>query len=232
MNPSQQLLFGPYRAPRFKVGQTVTCAICGEIEIVGLTDGRIPWPIGKRGRHKSIILFGSLVQAVKRESGLAICYWWGCSTTTATKWRKALGIGSTNPGSRELRSKNFQGDVGRRARAAALPVITSPEYSAKRKRLAKTLPKQQMSESHRKAFTYKGRTPSVETKAKRQATRQRLQSASRNGGRTWTPLEDELLRHLEPKIVAKLTGHSVAGAYQRRQRLGLAETRARKARAR
>jgi hypothetical protein len=42
-----KLLFGPYRAPRFRVGQAVRCEVRGEARLVGLSEGRIPWPVGR-----------------------------------------------------------------------------------------------------------------------------------------------------------------------------------------
>jgi hypothetical protein len=73
-----KLLFGPYRTPRSRYGDVVTCEMRGEVNIVGLSEARIPWPkcrTGKRGR--AIILYGALAEAVRRESAQAIEYWWG-----------------------------------------------------------------------------------------------------------------------------------------------------------
>jgi len=44
-----KLFFGPYRTPRFKLGTKVDCAVRGELVIVGLSDGRIPWRLGMQG---------------------------------------------------------------------------------------------------------------------------------------------------------------------------------------
>ena len=41
-----RLLFGPYRTPVFKYGDVVICESRGQVEIVGLSGGRIPWPVG------------------------------------------------------------------------------------------------------------------------------------------------------------------------------------------
>ncbi len=38
-------LLGTYRTPRFKYGDTVTCAIRGPAKIAGLASGRIQWPM-------------------------------------------------------------------------------------------------------------------------------------------------------------------------------------------
>jgi hypothetical protein len=62
-----QLLFGPYRTPRFRYGEVVFCEVRGEVTLCGLTDAPIPWPVGKRGRHQAIVLCGGLAEAVRRE---------------------------------------------------------------------------------------------------------------------------------------------------------------------
>ena len=36
-------LLGTYRTPRFKLGQMVTCAIRGDVVIVGISDAPIAW---------------------------------------------------------------------------------------------------------------------------------------------------------------------------------------------
>jgi hypothetical protein len=52
-----RLYFGHYRTPIFKYGDVVICDVRGQVEIVGPSSGPIPWPIGKRGRHKAIAVF-------------------------------------------------------------------------------------------------------------------------------------------------------------------------------
>ena len=62
-----KLYFGPYTTPRFRYGQRVWCHYRGWVKIVGLTDGKIQWPIGrpitpKPGRDPmGIGAFGGLV---------------------------------------------------------------------------------------------------------------------------------------------------------------------------
>jgi hypothetical protein len=36
------LLFGPYKAPRFRLGKVVVCAVRGEQRLTGLSSARIP----------------------------------------------------------------------------------------------------------------------------------------------------------------------------------------------
>ena len=103
-----KLLFGPYPLPRLRQGVVLfdEARDC-EVVVWGLTDGRFPWPIEKPkgGRARSLIVFGGLADAVRRESAIAICYWWGVTGQTVTKWRKALGVPVTNEGTHRLRSE-------------------------------------------------------------------------------------------------------------------------------
>src|SRR6266536_4422729 len=67
-----KLLFGPYRTPVFKYGDDAFCALHGDVILCGLTAARLPWPIGKKrqkgSRARSIVLYGALAEAVRRES--------------------------------------------------------------------------------------------------------------------------------------------------------------------
>jgi hypothetical protein len=97
-----RLLFGPYRPPRCRLGRALVCEVRGEVTVCGITDARIPWPVGKRGRARSLVVCGGLAKAVRRESGLAVCHWWGVTPQTVTKWRKALGVGRVTAGTRRV----------------------------------------------------------------------------------------------------------------------------------
>jgi hypothetical protein len=72
-----KLQFGPYQTPRFRYGSVVRDRARGEVRIVGLSSGRIPWPVYQCGNHKSPVLYQGLARAVKREAANAIMYWWG-----------------------------------------------------------------------------------------------------------------------------------------------------------
>jgi hypothetical protein len=52
---------------------------------------------------KSLVLFGTLVRAVKRESAQAVAFWWGVDTQTVLAWRQALSVRSPTEGDRRLR---------------------------------------------------------------------------------------------------------------------------------
>jgi hypothetical protein len=70
----RRLLFGPYRTPRFRYGAPFFCAVRGEVTLVGLSAGRIPWPVGQRGSAKALVVYGDLAEAVRRESASAVCH--------------------------------------------------------------------------------------------------------------------------------------------------------------
>ena len=44
-----KLYFWPYRTPRIKYGSIVQDEVRGPVQIVGMTDAAIPWPIGRMG---------------------------------------------------------------------------------------------------------------------------------------------------------------------------------------
>jgi hypothetical protein len=100
-------LLGTYRTPRFRYGRRVTCEARGLVELCGLSTGRIPWPlgrpVGRRNGRAALVLCGALAEAVRRESALAVGFWWGVGSDTVWKWRKALGVGATAEGTSRLR---------------------------------------------------------------------------------------------------------------------------------
>jgi hypothetical protein len=81
-----RLHFGPYGTPVFKYGEVVICDMRGQVEIVGLSGGRIPWPVGKRGPAKALVLCGALAKAVRLEATVAVALS-GCIRTAATDFR-------------------------------------------------------------------------------------------------------------------------------------------------
>ena len=104
MNDSDRfkLYFGPYKTPRFKYGQRVWCEYRGWMKVVGLSDGKIQWPIGRlvtapTGRD-SLIIYQGLKRAIERESNQGVAHWWGVSMTTVTRWRGALSVKRNTPG--------------------------------------------------------------------------------------------------------------------------------------
>src|SRR5262245_61849788 len=124
-------LLGKYKTPRFRYGRTVFCEVRGEVTICGLSDARIPWPIGKRGRSRnSLIVFKDLEKAIRRESNQAVAYWWGVHPQTVSKWRKALDVGLATEGTSRLHRETIE-EVGDAMRALSILKARDPDRRAK-----------------------------------------------------------------------------------------------------
>jgi hypothetical protein len=130
-----QLLFGPYKTPRFRYGSVVMCELRGEVELVGLREAPIPWPLGRRvgtrGSSRGLVLSAGLARAVRQEASLAVAYWWGVTPQTVTVWRKALGVGPTTSGTSVLRARVMLGEQGQRMRELGRAKHRDPERCAK-----------------------------------------------------------------------------------------------------
>ena len=112
-------LLGKYTTPQVRVGSVVHCARRGDVRIVGLSSAPIPWPIGQttpKGRARPLVLFGDLVEAIRREPAQAVAYHWGVTAQTVTAWRKALDVGQYTEGTSKLKS---EGRASSRARFAS-----------------------------------------------------------------------------------------------------------------
>lgn len=101
-----ELLFGPYLAPRVQRGGFLTCEKLGRaVCVAGFSDAPIVWPCRwVSARSKSLILCGDLIRAVRLESEVAVCLHWGVSESTVLMWRRALSVGRSTVGSKRLRS--------------------------------------------------------------------------------------------------------------------------------
>src|SRR5262249_21380000 len=49
---------------------------------------------------RALIVFGDLAHPARTESNQAVFYWFGVTPQTVSNWRKALGVGLTDPGDR------------------------------------------------------------------------------------------------------------------------------------
>jgi hypothetical protein len=130
---SVPVLHGRYIPPAVERGDRIDCLVrdCTMV-VTGWTDARISWPRGCRGGRSpgspSIILDDELARAVQHESAAAISYWWGVTTPTVVKWRRALGVDRrNNAGSQVLIHA-----ATTKARAAVDPV-RSPECRRKQR---------------------------------------------------------------------------------------------------
>jgi hypothetical protein len=223
-------LLGTYKTPRVRLGTVLSDEVRdGDVVVSGYTDARIPWPVGHprgRGGFPALVVYGRLVQAVRRESNQAVCYWFGVTAQTVSKWRKSLGVGRTNAGTYRLRSaytrepwavKAWQkahgkaGDPGRRAKIAAA-------------RRGKKRPRHVI-EAMRKGRAGKPHPPAV--RARLSALLRERAKAFLPNGRAWAAADDELVRARPAAEVARRTGRSLASAYSRRGRLGVPDGRRR-----
>jgi hypothetical protein len=214
-----KLLFGPYEPPAVRLGQIVHCAIRGDLEVVGMSAGPIPWPIGRRppkGRARSLIVTGGLVEAIRRESVGAIGHHWRVSTQTVWVWRKALGVQDSTEGTRRLRGDNFKGKQGRKARAAAQPTLTSPQRCAAISAALQGKPRPPEG-AHKMGRTHLGKKHSEASRKKMSAAHKRRRAEGKlKTWRRWTDAEDELVRSLPPQEAAQRTGRPIQVIWGRR----------------
>jgi hypothetical protein len=126
-----RLQFGPYRTPRIKLGAVITDEARGPVTIVGLSKARIPWPVLRARNHRTVALFGALATAVRRESAVAVAYWWGVSRSTVHKWRRALGVPPINEGTQQLLRAYVDTPIFRRKQRKAWAADWTPERREK-----------------------------------------------------------------------------------------------------
>lgn len=108
MKFSTDLIGGPYRAPRCRVGSRLTCArYQGEVIVTGMSDAPVPWPLCRPTGHgrPSLVLCGDLETAVMTESAAAVMYHWRVCESTVILWRRILEVTARQcPGTRAARS--------------------------------------------------------------------------------------------------------------------------------
>jgi hypothetical protein len=230
-NADRFRLFGFYLTPRFKYGAIVQDEARGDVVIVGLSDGRIPWPLGYRLDWKcgtpALVLYKGLAKAVQRESNQAVAHWWGVSGQTVTKWRKALGVQPTTKGTSRLRASHAKelGQIVIAQEKSRDPARDAPrrEKIAKAK-VGKPRPRH-VHQALRMANL--GRRPTKDARAKMSAAQRRRGARPPWIGPAWTPEEDELVRTLPAREAAKRTGRTLSAVYSRRSELRLPDARRR-----
>lgn len=206
MRPSLRFkLYGTYETPRHRIGQRVECEARGTVQIVGTSDGRIPWPIGRKGRSVALVMYGDLYRAVRTESPTAVGHWWGVSFRVVSRWRSALGIA----GKRTEGSKRLRAECGKDLALLKAGKPRAPETIAKM----------------REAAT--GKRQSEETRAKRSATHKAIGNRPPWLNPPWTQEEDAMVRTLAALEAARRTRRTLQAVYQRRYALGLPDGRKR-----
>ncbi len=214
-----KLRFGNYRTPALKYGEKVNCLARGEVTIWGQSDGRIPWPIGKKVSALSLVLFGDLAKAVRREAAVAVRYWWGVGNRTVWIWRRALGVKQTE-GDRQLRQEYMTPIHNRRMTAAASAVADAPERRQRisTARRGRPCPPEVIAKL-RKANT--GKIMPMAVRRKMSEVHKLRGTHPPAAGVPWTANEIELLRTLRPAEVAKRTHRTMTAVYAARRKFGL-----------
>jgi hypothetical protein len=222
-----KLLFGPYRSPRCRVGKRLRCVLRGELVVRGISDALIPWPQAKsRWGRMFLIVCGDLVKAVRRESVIAVAHWWGVSDLTVWTWRKALGVGATTEGTSRLRREYFSQPWAEEARERGWAKARDPEHREKIAAAKRGKPRPpHVIDAVRRAHTGKRHSP--EARRKMSEAQRRRGTWPPAAGKAWEPWEDELVRTLPRKEVARRTGRTVGAITGRRQTLGLPNGRRR-----
>ncbi len=211
-----QFRFGPYATPKVRVGSQVQCCWRGTVAVVGLSDSRLPWPIGRRGANYALIIYCDLAKAIKLESSQAICHWFGVTTQTVRKWRRALGVGRMTPGQSARSRELFNQPWGVRARKKAWAKARDPVRRAKiaAARTGKPRPPHVI-ETLRRYHT--GRPLSEAVRAKMSESHRRRGTRPPKAGKAWSAAEDKLLGQLPPAVVVTQTGRTLSAVYCRRR---------------
>jgi len=222
MSSAHYKLLGTYRTPTFRYGQRVEDERRGEVRIVGLSAGRIPWPIGQTKRTKSLVLYRDLARAVRRESVVAIRHWWGVGANAVRRWRKALAVPYNNEGTTARRVAHGKGKANRPALAAMHAKAQDPDRRAKigASRRGKPRPPEVI-EALRKANI--GRPLSAEHRRKMSEVHKQRGIRPPWLNKSWAEWEDRLLRSLAPAEAARRTRRTLSAVFHRRSKLGIAK---------
>jgi hypothetical protein len=221
-NQRFKLLFGPYATPRFKYGKPMVCTIRGSVIACGLSSGLIPWPIGKRNngaRSRFLIVMGDLEKAIRKESSVAICHWWGVSEFSVTKWRRELDVGRITEGTRRLHQNYATEPAGQDALEMAIARAREPEVRAKMGATRRGKPLHPNTRQGQLA-AIKGKPLSEEHRRKIGDSLRQLGPLAPWMATAWKPEEDALLLlELPDEEVARRTGRSVNAVKCRKRRL-------------
>lgn len=217
-------LHGTYTTPLVRRGMVLTCEDrdC-DVVVMRLSDGRIPWPIGRKRGYKhgagGFILFGALADAVRTESNQAVAYWWGVRIEVVSRWRRALGIRYTNSGTYKLREGYTHAKWFKHCRRKGVARAQDPEVKKQR---ADSYRGRNLPRSHVNAIRRAKSNISAETRAKISTNqKERFKHVALNG-KIFTPEEDAIIRTHSAAEAIKLTGRTAMSIYSRRRVLGIA----------
>lgn len=226
MSEPAHTLLGKYHTPRFRYGDSAFCEVRGEVVITAESNGKIPWPLGKRpGNHvRGFVVFGDLAEALRQESATAICYWWGVSPETVSHWRKEMGIRPMTQGTALLRSKSAKDSPGV-AKALKLAHAKSGDPDRRRKiaesRRGKPRPAHVI-EAVRMAHL--GKKASEETRRKLSEAQRKRGAWPPAAGRPWSETELALLGKVTDEVLAKRMKRPVSAIRAMRNRLRIRMT--------
>lgn len=225
------LLLGSYETPPFRYGDRVLCERLGWCVVTGMSDGPIPWPMGRplyrsRGRA-SVLLVSTLVNAVLHESEVAVAHWWGVSHDVAWKMRKALNVPEFNEGTRRLKGEVAREPASVEARAVGVRRVgPDPERRAKIAAAKRGKPRpRHVVEAIIAAHLGTHHTDGA--RAKMSEAHRLRGTRPPKAGRAWTTEEDDLVRTLPPAEVAARTRRTLAAVYVRRIVLRMPDGRTR-----
>jgi hypothetical protein len=175
----------------------------GLLRVGSWSDGLIPWP--RRYRTGSIILCGDLVRAVETESVEAVSHHWGVCRNVVQKWRQALHVPESNPGTRYLRHR----------------IKTALDSPARRRAVIRANnPKAILSSEQ---APHERSHPLVSPTISR-LVRDRIARTGRHINpdlRLWTDKEDKLLGTARDENIARQINRSRAAVRSRRNILGI-----------
>lgn len=218
---SSKLLYGPYSPPAgVKRGSWLTCEYRGLVQVGGWSGGPIPWPKKMKSGRPSLILYGDLVSAVKKESEIAVAYWWGVSVNTVWQWRKLLGVDRMTAGTTELfklnAAENLTAEVSEKGRMSSL----LPENIEKRVEARRGRPMHKNTREALKKAVSKPKSQEWKEKA-----RQRGKTQPHQNKYNWDSYVFLLGKDTD-KNIAKLIGCSIGRVRDKRYELNIKAFRA------
>jgi hypothetical protein len=72
----------------FAVGTVVECEVRGRVQIVGLSEAPIPWPIGEANGEGQLVVYKALSRAVRLETPAVVAASFGASMEEAEAWQQ------------------------------------------------------------------------------------------------------------------------------------------------